>query len=53
MDMKRNASSTVKGEKINPKATNPYVRGTDKAQSESKQEENIEVDNSECIVSKD
>lgn len=52
MDMKRNASSTVKGEKINPKATNPYVRGTDKAQSESKQEENIEVDNSECIVSK-
>ena len=41
MDMKRNASSTVKGEKINPKATNPYVRGTnDKAQSESKQEEN-------------
>lgn len=53
MDMKRNASSTVKGEKINPKATNPYVRGTDKAQSESKQEENIEVDNSEYIVSKD
>lgn len=53
MDMKRNASSTVKCEKINPKATNPYVRGTDKAQSESKQEENIEVDNSECIVSKD
>ena len=53
MDMKRNVSSTVKGEKINPKATNPYVRGTDKAQSESKQEENIEVDNSECIVSKD
>ena len=53
MDMKRNASSTVKGEKINPKATNPYVRATDKAQSESKQEENIEVDNSECIVSKD
>ena len=53
MYMKRNASSTVKGEKINPKATNPYVRGTDKAQSESKQEENIEVDNSECIVSKD
>ena len=54
MDMKRNASSTVKGEKINLKATNPYVRGTnDKAQSESKQEENIEVDNSECIVSKD
>ena len=52
MDMKRNASSTVKGEKINPKATNPYVRGTDKAQSESKQEENIEVDNSEYIVSK-
>ena len=53
MDMKRKASSTVKGEKINPKATNPYVRGTnDKAQSESKQEENIEVDNSEYIVSK-
>ena len=53
MDMKRNASSTVKGEKRNPKATNPYVRGTnDKVQSESKQEEKIEVDNSEYIVSK-
>lgn len=52
MDMKRNASSTVKGEKRNPKATNPYVRGTnEKVQSESKQEEKIEVDNSEYIVS--
>lgn len=52
-NMKGKATSTVKGEKSDPRATNPHVSGaTGNTQSESKQEIDEHVNNSEPIASK-
>ena len=48
-DMKGKVSSATKGEKRDPRATNPYANGT---YSESKQEKNIEANISEPIAPK-
>lgn len=52
-NMKGKATSTVKGEKSDPRATNPHVSGaTGNTQSERKQEINEHVNYSEPIASK-
>lgn len=49
LDIKGKVSSATKGEKRDPRATNPYANGT---YSESQQEKNIEVNISEPIAPK-